>query len=123
MASLAPQISQPTHDIDGSVKIIRWGPMIENTDGVPVSIPWYTTKTVTFSGAFTTATMILQGSNDGATWFPLTDPQGNAISRTAEGIETIDENPLFIRPLISGGAAGTSITVIICARRENPLRT
>ena len=65
-------------------------------------------KTVQFdSAAWGGATMTLEGSNDGAKWFGLSDPQGVAISMTADGLIAVLENPRFIKPVLTGGAASS----------------
>ncbi len=66
---------------------------------------------------FASATVIWEGSGDGATYAPLTDPQGNAISKTANGIEQVTETPIFQRPSSSGGGGTQSIVVVCTARR------
>lgn len=60
------------------------------------------------------AAVTIEGSNDGTTYFTLTDPQGNAISMTANGLEQIMEITRFIRPK-KGAAAGT-VKVVIFTR-------
>lgn len=70
-------------------------------------------KTVHITGTFNLDTVIMQGSNDGGTtWTQLTDPQGNNISKTAAGVEAIEENPIAIRPSTSGGTGSVNVTVI-----------
>lgn len=75
-------------------------------------------RTVQFDGDFDSATVVLQGSNDGVTWFSLTDPQGNAISATSDKLEVIAEGPRFIRPSSSGGGGSTVVNVRVWARRN-----
>jgi len=109
---------------DGSVKVLTWAGIGNADTGVPVSIPKFADKTVTITGTFAAATVVLQGTNDPATeWLPLTDPQGNAISKSAAAMEAVTENPLWIRPAVTGGSGETNITVIIVARLSNNLRT
>ena len=78
-------------------------------------------KTVQMSGTWGSATIVLQGSNDGVTWFTLVDPQGNAISMTSDGLEAVLENPLYIRPKSSGGT-GTDVDVTLAGRATLQLR-
>jgi len=84
--------------------------------GKPVSMAAWPDKTVTITATFGSAT--LRGSNlaapddtNTAHWFNLTDPQGNAITLTANGGELIAENPLWISPITTGGSAYV-ITVV-----------
>ena len=65
-------------------------------------------KTVQFdSAAWGGATATLEGSNDGTSWFGLSDPQGAAISMTVNGLVAVLENPRYIKPVLSGGAASS----------------
>jgi hypothetical protein len=66
-----------------------------------------TDRSIHIRGSFGTDTGHLQGSNDGTNYVVLTDPQGNAISKTAEAIEQVLEYTRNIRPAVSGGANGT----------------
>jgi len=72
---------------------------------------------VYFSGTFGAATVAWQGG-DGTVWLPLTDPQGNAISKTAEGIEVVTETPETSRPILTAVGAGAAIKVTLIARRS-----
>lgn len=86
--------------------------------GEPFSYPDYPDMTVTFEGTFGTGGSItLQGSNDGTNWYALTDAQGNAITKTAAGMEVIEEHPLYIRPSVTAGDGSTSLQCRIMARR------
>lgn len=78
-------------------------------------------RSVQIDGTFDSATVVFQGSNDGTNWFSLTDPQGNAISKTSAAIEAISELTRYVRPSISGSANGsTSINVHMFAKRNLP---
>lgn len=123
MAAIAPVISNASDD--GSVMKITWETLTTTNDqGTPLSIPKFIDKTVTVTGTFGAGgTVKFQGSNDGTNWYDLSDPQGNAISKTAAGIEAVQENPWKIRPFISAGDGTTDIDVIVIARLNNSLRT
>lgn len=84
-----------------------------NSDGEKIAIADYSDKTVQVFGTFGGATLTIQGSNDGGTtWATLHDAQGTDLAFTAAGMELIAENPLLIRPLLSGGA-GSDVDVFI----------
>lgn len=127
MAAIAPVIvsGNVSGNDDGSVIKITWEMLTTTNDsGTPVSVPKFIDKTVTFTGTFGVGgTVALQGSNDGTNWYSLTDPQGNAISKTAAGIEAVSENPWKIRPFVSAGDGTTDLDVIVIARLNNSLRT
>lgn len=99
------------------VKIVTWAGLDGDDTGAPFDLSDYPDKTVHIKGTFDTTTVTMQGSNDAATYTALVDPQGNSIAKTAEAIETILENPQFIRPSVSGGA-GSAITVIVTGKKD-----
>ena len=101
-----------------------WGSMATGTSGAPQSAPHLPDKTIYIGGTFSTGgTVSIQGSNDSVTmapssssWSILTDAQGDLITKTAEAIETIMENPVKIRPLVTSGDGSTAIDVVmVCA--------
>lgn len=98
------------------VELFTWSAMGNADKGDAAGFPQNADKSVQIDGTFGSATVVLQGSLDGSNWFTLTDPQGNAISKTSAALETIEENVLYIRPSTSGGT-GTSVNVRLIARR------
>ncbi len=96
-----------------------WIAMGDDDVGAPLSDahggPVFSDKTVALTGTWLSATIVIQGSNDNVTWFTLADPQGNVLSFGSDGMETILENPRYIRPKSSGGS-GTDVDVIIVGR-------
>lgn len=99
-----------------SVELFTWATMGGADVGDAIGFPQNADKSVQIDGTFGSATVVIQGSNDGTNWFTLTDPQGNAISKTSAALEQIEENTLYVRPSISGGT-GSSINVRLLARR------
>lgn len=117
--------------VDREVIVITWEGLDGDDTGTPVSVAGYTDKSVQIgAGGGAThggATTVLQGSNDtradpnhadhaNAKWFTLVDPNGNAISATADKMEQVLENPLWIRPSQTGGSAGDLDIVLVCKR-------
>lgn len=100
---------------DGRTHNLLWETMGIADTGASFEIPGAADKTVTVTGTFGSATVTLEGSNDDAIWFPLTDLQGADIALTVAGMKLIVENPRFIRPITSGGT-GTDVDVIVLAR-------
>lgn len=99
--------------------IIGWTGLLNGDTGAAVELVDYADKTVTITGTFGTGgTLVLQGSNDGTNWFSLTDPQANAISKTAAAMEAVLEAPRYIRPNVTAGDGSTSLTVQMCCRRS-----
>ena len=93
--------------------LITW-PNLGNADvGQAYETKWHRDFCVTVvAPTYGSATIVLQGSNDGTNWVTLNDPQGNAISFTTgtPKLEQLLEVPRYIRPSTSGGT-GTDITV------------
>lgn len=110
---------------DGSVYSVSWAALTTtNTTGTEISAVEYADRSVQVLGTFGVGGSItIQGSNDGANWVALTDPQGNAITKTAASIEAITELTRYIRPIVTAGDGTTSLTAVVVARRANPLRT
>lgn len=79
----------------------------------------YADMSVQFGGTFGTGgTVVWEGSNDGTNYVTLTDPQGNAISKTAAAIESVTEPTLYVRPRCTAGDGTTAITVAMYSRRN-----
>lgn len=67
-------------------------------------------RSVQVGGTFGGATVLIQGSNDGVTYFTLNDLQDNPLSFAAAGVAAIQENVRYIKPSASGGT-NSSINV------------
>lgn len=70
---------------------------------------------VQISGTFGGATVTLQHSNDGTTWFDAKDLNNATVSATANGMFEVSLSSLYFRPAISGGS-GNSVNVIVVFR-------
>lgn len=123
MATIVPVISALTGE--GSVRKIVWGALTTTNDrGTPCEWLQWADRSIQFNGTFGAGgTIKLQGSNDGTNWIDLTDPQGNAISKAAAGIEAVTEITQFVRPFVSAGDGTTLLTATLVMRRAQPLRT
>lgn len=97
--------------------LIAWDNLGGSDVGSPLTIVDYPDQTVVIDGTFDGGTCTLQGSMDGTNWYSLTDPQGNAIAKNAAAMEFVTEAPMYVRPSVSGGGAGSAIDVRILARR------
>ena len=111
----------------GYAQFVTWSLLTTGDTGSPWELLSAADKTVQIFGDFGAgATVTLQGSNDprvltapsSAVWFSLTDPQANAIEKTAAAGEAILENPRWIRPSVTGGT-NPDLTVIISAVRSS----
>ncbi|MGL4813229.1 MAG: hypothetical protein ACRCXM_15775 [Beijerinckiaceae bacterium] len=119
MATIQPtQGGAPPEPDSGLQRIIAWGPVAAGDTCAPADFAQFADRTVQVSGTFDGASVAIEGSIDGETWLPVTDPQGNAITASAAKLEAISEMTTFIRPVITGGGAGCAVKVAILVRRS-----
>lgn len=125
MATVAVTIQRIETFLDDA-HVLLWTPLTTtNADGAAIEMPGSADRTIQFTGTFGSGgTVILQGSNalapvasTDADWFTLTDPQGNAISKTAASGEAVTELTRWIRPKVTAGDGTTSITARLLAKR------
>ena len=102
-----------------NASLVTWTGLANGDDGSAYADVDFVDRTVQIQGTFGAGGSItIEGSNDGTTWFALTDPQGNAITKTAAGIEIVEEAPLYTRPRVTAGDGTTALTVVLLARRS-----
>ena len=100
------------------VWLYEWVAVANGDTGAPIQTFNLVDLCVTIEGTFSVGgSCTLKGSNDGTNYYALTDPQGNAITKTAAGIEMVTEAPRYIRPLVTAGDGTTSLSVYVLARR------
>lgn len=128
MAIIAPTITTIAND--GSVISVSWASLTTtNNEGTPISAVEFADRSVTFHGIFGVGgTIKLQGSNladntVSAGYFDLTDPQGNAISKTSGALEALTEIVRWVKPVVTAGDGTTSLTATLILRRANTMRT
>lgn len=111
--------TETTNDTFGnSAKFVAWTPLANGDSGTPYAMPGFADRSVQVGGTFGAGgTVVIEGTIDGTNYITLTDPQGNAISKTAAAIETISEIVKFIRPRVTAGDGTTAISVYLIARR------
>lgn len=115
MAVISPAITPANPADPTSGYVVVWA-TVTNADtcaATPSNISTYVDRSVQFSGVFGSATAVLNGSNGSAlTYVALTDPQGNAISKTLTNtLEQVEEATVYCKPTFSGGDGTQSITV------------
>lgn len=112
MATVNPVISSLS-----STPRIVWAGMVtgDTLNSYTVCARCGLAMSVQISGTFGGATVKLQQSNDGTTWFDIKDITGTTISATADAIFEASVSALYVRPTISGGAAN-NINVILMLR-------
>lgn len=100
----------------GEMVVITWT-LASGDTAAPVSFAEYADRSFQLEGDDGGGTTTIEGSLDGTNYKVLTDPQGNALSFTAVNIiEQISEATVWIKPVLTGGAAG-SIVVTLFGKR------
>ncbi len=80
----------------------------------PVAAQAAVAGAVQFGGTFGGATIGLQVSNDGTTFFDMKDLGGTVITATANALFEFTTAAMYIRPVITGGAANAvDVTVVL----------
>lgn len=69
----------------------------------------YKSKSVQIDGTFSSATVTIQGSNNGTSWTTLTDQSNTALTCTAACLKTIQQDTLYVRPSVSGTVSSSII--------------
>lgn len=96
-----------------------WAGLLNSDTGNPVQILDWADYSVQFDGTFGVGgTIIFQGSNDGTNWHTLTDPQGNAVSKTVAAIEQVEEAVRYVRPNVTAGDGTTALVATMFMRRN-----
>lgn len=104
------------------VVLFTWAELDGDDTGVPVEVSACRQLTVhVYSGTYGSSTVTVEGTNDPAyatssEWAPLTNPQGTAISKTADGIEKVQELPYFFRPKTASGTSADIDVGLLCQK-------
>lgn len=126
MADIKPtmniRVGQNPQEDDGSLVLATWQNLNgANNTGSPVRFSHHSDKTVQLTGCFNTATIVMEGSNDGVTYANLTDRVNNTLSFTVAGLKAINESPLWVRPRVVANGAATDVVAKMLMRRPGPL--
>jgi len=100
------------------VMYTTWSGLLNGDSGTPYSMPGFADRAFQITGVFGVGGSIsIEGSLNGTSYIVLTDPQGNALTKTAAAIEQISEIVKFIRPNVTAGDGTTNLTVSLIARK------
>lgn len=117
MAERNPTIVQPGGQNVDHGTLVTWSGLLNGDTGAPVNLSDFPDRTIHILGTFGAGGSVnFVGSNNNNDWIVLTDPQGNAITKTAAAMEFVTETPLFVRPHVTAGDGTTNLTVIMFAR-------
>ena len=79
-------------EVAGGGHLVQWTGLLNGDDGAPFVGAAAADRSIQFQGTFGVGgTIVFEGSNDGSNYQSLTDPQGNAISKTAAALEAVAE--------------------------------
>lgn len=109
-----------TYGVNGDRNAVMVVWVLANGDtGVPFEAVDFNECSMQATGTFGAGGSIsFEGSNDGTTYSVLTDPQGNAITKTSGAFEQIEEVPRYQRPHCTAGDGTTSLTVTVWGVRR-----
>lgn len=117
MATRSPTIVHPGGQYVDHATLVTWSGLLNDDDGASVNLSDFPDRTIQILGTFGAGGSVnFEGSNNGTDWVVLTDPQGNAITKTAASMEFVTETPLFVRPRVTAGDGSTDLSVIMFAR-------
>lgn len=110
--------STPKSQMHDFCLIVEWTGLLAGDDGAWRLLGHYNDKCLHVFGTFGGAIVTIEGSNEDTPANPagLTDPTQTAISISANAIKQVLENPLFIRPKITGGDGTTALTARLVCR-------
>lgn len=102
MATIHPEFTRERDNLQE----ILWETLTEADTAAAINPEHFgSLGTIQVIGTFGSATVILQGSNDGTNWVALKDLGDNAISLTAAGGFQFQTAFKFLRPSASGGSS------------------
>jgi hypothetical protein len=103
MATINPTLDRDT--VPGVI-LATWTGLATGDVGGGVPIAYAADMTGQITGTFGGATVTWQGSNDNTNWHPLTRRSvGTDMAFTSAAVHTANENPVFIRPAVTGGTS------------------
>ena len=116
MATVSPVFSSVQAQA-AYVPQITWAAMAtgDTIVALPVAAQAAIAGAVQFKGTFGGATVTLQASNDGITFFDIKDLGGAAITVTAASLAEFTTAAMYLRPSITGGT-GDAVTVVLTLR-------
>lgn len=111
MADIAPTTDRNTAS---GLLLVTWDPLAGTDHGVPITIGYSADITFQVFGTFDSATVTLQGSNNGVNWHALTQRGGTTgMAYTTAACHSPNEMPAFVRPHVAAGGPSTDVTVIM----------
>jgi hypothetical protein len=111
-------IKQNVATNSGDFIVATYNTAANGDTGAPIGQHDFIDRVIQFSGTWGAGgTAVWEGSNDGVNYQTLVDPNGNAISLTANGMKQCAYTPLYSRPHITAGDGTTAIVCTVTLRR------
>lgn len=102
----------------GNARLITWSGLLNGDNGAPAQWVEFADRCFQVTGTFGAGgSLTIEGSNDGINWAALADPQGNALTFTAQKVEQALELPRYVRPNVTAGDGTTSLVATLCMRK------
>jgi len=103
MATINPTLDRDT--VPGVI-LATWTGMTTGDVGGGIPIAYAADMSLQQSGTIGGSTTTWQGSNDNSVWHPMTQRGSTSdMSYTTASLHLAQENPAFIRPVITGGTS------------------
>jgi hypothetical protein len=115
MATVSPAFDFVTAQA-AKVPRVTWADIVtgDTITAFPVAAQAAVAGAVQFGGTFGGATIGLQVSNDGVTYFDMKDLSGTTISATSAAMFEFTTAAMYIRPVIASGSANAvDVTVVL----------
>lgn len=109
-------VNGKTNHVQHSVLQTVWEHLGAADVGTADQLARYPFHSVQLSGVFGGATVVLQGSEDGMTYFTLKDVTGASASTLSNARFDLNNVPNHVRPSSSGGGITTDVTVTLTSR-------
>lgn len=113
MAVITPTLVRVTDPGVNAVYIATWAAIGDADTCTAIPMSGAADRSVQITGTFGSATIDIQGSNDGTNYAVLTDPQGNTISKTSASLEQIMELTRYIKPVTTGGSSSSTTVSLL----------
>lgn len=97
--------------------VTSWSGLAQGDEGQHIQSVGYADRSIQVDGNFDGGSIEIRGSNDGISYYVLTDPQGNSLNFTTAKIEQVSEITRFIKPVVVSGGASTNIKVSMLLRK------
>jgi hypothetical protein len=100
----------------GKTPRVTWADIVtgDTLTALPIAAQAAVAGAVQFDGTFGGATVGLQVSNDGTTFFDMKDLGGTVVSATSAALFEFTTAAMYIRPVIASGSANAvDVTVVL----------